>query len=110
MVNTLVYIAGFVVRQILRKLSCDICRASLVRDAVPLSFDENYHLLKRKKPSWPCDSITRYCESGESCREGDSPSINKAGTNTVNSYLHPTSSRRRLDQRMCFFLEDTVWH
>lgn len=47
-VNTLVYIAGFVVRQILRKLSCDICRASLVRDAVPLSFDENYHLLKRK--------------------------------------------------------------
>ncbi|XP_033933243.1 uncharacterized protein [Pseudochaenichthys georgianus] len=44
----LVYIAGFVVRQILRKLSCDVCRASLVRDAVPSSFDESYHLLALK--------------------------------------------------------------
>uniref|UniRef100_A0AAV2KFC7 DNA transposase THAP9 C-terminal domain-containing protein n=1 Tax=Knipowitschia caucasica TaxID=637954 RepID=A0AAV2KFC7_KNICA len=46
--NSLVYIAGFVVRQILRKLSCDVCRASLVRDAVPSSFDESYHLLALK--------------------------------------------------------------
>ncbi len=46
--NALVYIAGFVVWQILRKLSCDVCRASLVRDAVPSSFDENYHLLTPK--------------------------------------------------------------
>nr|XP_033947312.1 uncharacterized protein LOC117452698 [Pseudochaenichthys georgianus]XP_033947313.1 uncharacterized protein LOC117452698 [Pseudochaenichthys georgianus] len=46
--NALVYIAGFVVRQILRKLSCDVCRASLVRDAVPSSFDESYHLLALK--------------------------------------------------------------
>ncbi|CAJ1085030.1 uncharacterized protein LOC117442808 [Xyrichtys novacula] len=46
--NALVYIAGFVVRQILRKLSCDVCRESLVRDAVPASFDENYHLLTLK--------------------------------------------------------------
>ncbi|KAK1878571.1 Transposable element P transposase, partial [Dissostichus eleginoides] len=46
--NALDYIAGFVVRQILRKLSCDVCRASLVRDAVPSSFDESYHLLALK--------------------------------------------------------------
>lgn len=37
--NALVYIAGFVVQQILRKVSCDVCRASLFRDAVPSSFD-----------------------------------------------------------------------
>ncbi|XP_041864603.1 uncharacterized protein LOC121654496 [Melanotaenia boesemani] len=46
--NALVYIAGFVVRQILQKLSCDVCRASLVRDAVPSSFDESYPLLALK--------------------------------------------------------------
>ena len=46
--NALVYIAGFVVRQILKKLSCDVCRASLVRDAVTSSFDESYHLLALK--------------------------------------------------------------
>ena len=46
--NALVYIAGFVVRQILQKPSGDVCRASLVRDAVPSSFDENYHLLALK--------------------------------------------------------------
>lgn len=43
--NALVYISGFVVRQILRSLSCDVCRASLVRDAIPPCHDENYHLL-----------------------------------------------------------------
>ncbi|KAF4100527.1 uncharacterized protein LOC131526436 [Onychostoma macrolepis] len=46
--NALVYIAEFVVRQILRKLSCDVCRASLVRDVRPASFDKNYHLLTLK--------------------------------------------------------------
>ncbi|KAL2096888.1 hypothetical protein ACEWY4_006095 [Coilia grayii] len=46
--NAVVYIAGFVVRQILRKLCCDVCHASLVRDAVPSSFDESYHLLVLK--------------------------------------------------------------
>ena len=46
--NALVYIAGFVVRQILRKLSCAVCRWSLVRDAVPSSFDKNFHLLTLK--------------------------------------------------------------
>lgn len=46
--SALVYIAGFVVRQVLRSLSCDVCRASLVRDAVPSSHDESYHLLVLK--------------------------------------------------------------
>lgn len=46
--NALVYIAGFVVRQIIRKLHCDVCRRSLVRDAVPASFDKNFHLLTLK--------------------------------------------------------------
>ena len=46
--NALVYIAGFVVRQILRKLSFAVCRWSLVRDAVPSSFDKNFHLLTLK--------------------------------------------------------------
>ena len=46
--NALVYIAGFVVRQVLRKLSCGACRASLVTDAARASFDESYHLLTLK--------------------------------------------------------------
>ncbi|RXN37050.1 cytoplasmic tRNA 2-thiolation 1 [Labeo rohita] len=46
--NALVYIAGFVVRQVLRKLSCDACRVSRVSDAVPSSFDKSYHLLTLK--------------------------------------------------------------
>jgi len=46
--NALVYISGFVVRQILRKLSCDVCRASLVTNAVSASFDQSYHLLTLK--------------------------------------------------------------
>lgn len=46
--NALVYISGFVVRQILRKLSCDVCRVSLVTDAVSASFDQSYHLLPLK--------------------------------------------------------------
>ena len=44
--NALVYISGFVVRKILKKLSCEVCRASLVRAAVPSSFDQSYHLLE----------------------------------------------------------------
>ena len=46
--NALVYIAGFVVRQVLKRLSCHVCRASLVADAVPSSHDESYHLLVLK--------------------------------------------------------------
>ena len=46
--NALVYIAGFVVRQVLRRLSCDVCRASLVTDAIYSSHDKSYHLLVLK--------------------------------------------------------------
>ncbi|XP_061598082.1 uncharacterized protein LOC133461251 [Cololabis saira] len=46
--NALVYISGFVVRQVLKKLSCEVCRASLVAAAVPSSFDQSYHLLMLK--------------------------------------------------------------
>ncbi|KAK0152322.1 DNA transposase THAP9 [Merluccius polli] len=46
--NALVYISGFVVRKILKKLSCEMCRASLVTAAVPSSFDQSYHLLELK--------------------------------------------------------------
>ena len=46
--NALVYISGFVVRQILRKLSCGVCRASLVTDDARASFDQSYHLLTLK--------------------------------------------------------------
>lgn len=46
--NALVYISGFVVRKILKKLSCEVCRASLVTAAVPSSFDQSYHLLELK--------------------------------------------------------------
>ena len=44
--NALVYIAGFVVRCIFRSLSCDVCRASLVTDALAVPFDQSYHLLE----------------------------------------------------------------
>lgn len=46
--NALVYIAGFVVRKVLRQLSCEVCRWSLVREAVPDSCDTSYHLLTLK--------------------------------------------------------------
>ena len=46
--NALVYIAGFVVRKVMRQLSCDVCRSSLVCEAVPASFCDSYHLLTLK--------------------------------------------------------------
>ncbi|KAG2457601.1 ZFY26 protein, partial [Polypterus senegalus] len=46
--NALVYILWFIVRQILRKLSCYVCCASLVTDAVMASYDKSYHLLTIK--------------------------------------------------------------
>ncbi|KAI2644863.1 DNA transposase THAP9 [Labeo rohita] len=42
--NALVYIARFVVRQVMRKLACNVCRNSLVFSTIP-SFGYNYHLL-----------------------------------------------------------------
>ena len=46
--NALVYIAGFVVRKVMRQLSCDVCFNSLVCEAVPASFCDSYHLLTLK--------------------------------------------------------------
>ncbi|KAM3605598.1 uncharacterized protein V6R79_001603 [Siganus canaliculatus] len=46
--NILVYISGFVVRLTIKKLSCDICRASLVTDAESARKDQSYHLLTMK--------------------------------------------------------------
>ncbi|XP_026112868.1 uncharacterized protein LOC113091512 [Carassius auratus] len=46
--NTLVYISEFVVRRALKKLSCDVCRASLVTDAASAFKDQSYHLLTLK--------------------------------------------------------------
>ncbi|XP_053293829.1 uncharacterized protein LOC128454430 isoform X2 [Pleuronectes platessa] len=43
--NALVYISGFVVRRALKKLSCDVRRASLVTDAASAIKDQSYHLL-----------------------------------------------------------------
>ena len=60
--NALDYIGGFVVRQILQKLSCVVCHWSLVRDAVPSSFGKNFNLLTPEKQRRPSDSITRYSE------------------------------------------------
>ncbi|KAI2660034.1 DNA transposase THAP9 isoform X1 [Labeo rohita] len=46
--NALVYISGFVVRRALKKLSCDVCCASLVTDAASAIKDQSYHLLSLK--------------------------------------------------------------
>ena len=46
--NALVNIAGFVVRKVMRQLSCDVCLNSLVCEAVPASFCDSYHLLTLK--------------------------------------------------------------
>ncbi|KAL2102393.1 hypothetical protein ACEWY4_001561 [Coilia grayii] len=43
--NALVYISGFVVKGVLKKLPCAVCRMSLVGEAIPSSFDSSYHLL-----------------------------------------------------------------
>ncbi|XP_059203738.1 uncharacterized protein LOC131983135 isoform X1 [Centropristis striata] len=40
--------SGFVVRRTLKKLSCNVCRASLVTDAASASKDSSYHLLTLK--------------------------------------------------------------
>ncbi|XP_062418802.1 uncharacterized protein LOC119206920 [Pungitius pungitius] len=40
--------SGFVVRRTLKKLSCDVCRASLLMDAESASKDQSYHLLTLK--------------------------------------------------------------
>ncbi len=62
------YIAGFVVRQVLRRLSCDVCRASLIKDAMPTSFVESYHLLVLKNNGGlmiPSDGTMKVVKSAE---------------------------------------------
>ena len=66
--NALVYVAGYVVRQVLRRLCCDVCRASLVKDAIPASFDESYHLLQLKNNGGlmiPSDSTVKVVKAAE---------------------------------------------
>jgi len=46
--NALIYISGFVVRKVLKRLSCIICRGSLVTQAASTSLDQSYHLLELK--------------------------------------------------------------
>ncbi|XP_031139614.1 uncharacterized protein LOC116039000 [Sander lucioperca] len=66
--NALVYISGFVVRRALKKLSCDVCRASLVTDAASAIKDQSYHLLTLKNngglviPSEGTVSVVRAAE------------------------------------------------
>ena len=44
--NALVYIAGWVVKKVLKKLDCNICRNKLVSDSLPTSLGDSYHLLR----------------------------------------------------------------
>ncbi|XP_027866528.1 uncharacterized protein LOC114161773 [Xiphophorus couchianus] len=74
--NALVYISGFVVRQILRKLTCDPCRVSLIQDATPSSFDENYHLLTLKNNGGlviPSQGVVKVVRAAERVIRGASP-------------------------------------
>jgi len=43
--NSVVYIAGWVVRKVLKSLACDKCRQSLVTTDPPADFTSAYHLL-----------------------------------------------------------------
>lgn len=66
--TTLVYISGFVVRQVLRKLFCDVCRGNLVKDAIPTLFDESYHLLILKNKDGlmiPSDGTVKVVKAAE---------------------------------------------
>lgn len=62
--NALVYIAEFVVRQVLRRLSCVVCRASLVKDTILTS----YHLLVLKNNGGlmiPSDGTVKVVKAAE---------------------------------------------
>ncbi|KAG5269855.1 hypothetical protein AALO_G00206960 [Alosa alosa] len=103
--NTLVYIAGFVVRQVLRKLSCDVCHVSLVGEAVPSLFDKSYHLLALKNngglviPSQGTVKVLRAAE--RVIRQLQQCRLQRC------RQLH-TSSGRRLERRMFFCLGNTL--
>ncbi|CAJ1061394.1 uncharacterized protein LOC127534177 [Xyrichtys novacula] len=66
--NVLVYISGFVVRRTLRKLSCDVCRSSLVTDAESARQDQSYHLLTLKNNGGlviPAEGIVKVVRAAE---------------------------------------------
>jgi hypothetical protein len=46
--NTLVYIAGWVVRKMFEHLRCETCRLSLISTEMPTEYYESYHLLTLK--------------------------------------------------------------
>lgn len=46
--NIVTYIAGFVVRQIVTEVCCDVSKSSLVSNAVQPQYDDLYQLLKMK--------------------------------------------------------------
>lgn len=46
--NALVYISSFVVRNVLKKVTCEECHPSLVTVAAATSFKQCYHLLELK--------------------------------------------------------------
>ncbi|KAL1247926.1 hypothetical protein QQF64_023302 [Cirrhinus molitorella] len=67
--NALVYIAGFVVRQVMRKLACNVCRNSLVVSTIP-SFGCNYHLLTLRNNGGlviPSEGTVKVIRSAEHC-------------------------------------------
>lgn len=69
------YIAGFVVRQVMKQLSCDVCRNSLVCEAVPASFCESYHLLTLKNKGGlmiPSKGAVKVIRTAEHCIRGAS--------------------------------------
>ena len=74
--NALVYVSGFVVRKVLRKLSCPECRGSLVTEAGPTHFDQSYHLLTLKNNGglmFPSEGVVKVVRSAERCiRQGTS--------------------------------------
>uniref|UniRef100_A0A9J8C2P5 Transposase n=1 Tax=Cyprinus carpio carpio TaxID=630221 RepID=A0A9J8C2P5_CYPCA len=67
--NALVYIAGFVVRQVMRKLACNECRSSLVASTIP-SFGDIYHLLTLRNNGGlviPSQGTVKVIRSAEHC-------------------------------------------
>ncbi|XP_064109686.1 uncharacterized protein LOC135217651 [Macrobrachium nipponense] len=78
--NILVYMAGWVVRKVMTKLSCDVCRACIVSEALPSTNDESYHLLQIKNRGdfvIPSAGTVKVVRVAEKCiRQG--PSVTSA--------------------------------
>lgn len=68
--NALVYIAGFVVRRVLKKLKCNVCCNSLVSTALPSSLGDQYHLLTLRNNGGlliPSQGTVTVIRSAEQC-------------------------------------------